>query len=347
MDINQVYAILMETLKTVGRLSAGNIRAATGGADWSLPLQIGEDFWTVDIDLKSNGEPRFIMQSLMGIRNRPPRPSTVNLVAAPYLGPESRGMCKLADVNYLDFYGNVYLRLGAVYIERESAQTPEAAKKRLQNLFSPRSSRIHRIMLEQPKRTWLLKELAAATGVSLGQTHKTIEKLVDEAMAERGGQGVRLVRPTQLLDAWAQQYDYRRSSIQTYYSFTQDSSQLMRDIAGAAMADQLSYAFTMHAGASLVAPYVRFADVHLYTPDDSVKWIQALNLRVTEIGGNVHLMKPFDDGVMNPMMEVKGLRTVGKVQLYLDLLKYRSRGKEQADYLRTRLIEKEFEDDGA
>jgi len=49
------------------------------------------------------------------------------------------------------------------------------------------------------------------------------------------------------------------------------------------------YAFTMHAGASLVAPYVRFSDVHLYIdPKFEQSAVRGLGLRPTEFGGNIH-----------------------------------------------------------
>lgn len=184
------------------------------------------------------------------------------VLAAPYLGPESRELCRLAGVNYLDRHGNIWLRLDGIYVDRESAKTPEGQKKRLHNLFSPRSSRICRLMLEESTRSWMLTQLAEQAGISLGQAHNTVKKLV------------------------------------------------------------------------------RFTDVHFYTTEEPEKWVRALDLRVTESGGNVHLMTPFDDGLLNPLEDRRGLVTVGKIQLYLDLFSYQARGKEQAEFLRASLIDR-------
>lgn len=98
------------------------------------------------------------------------------------------------------------------------------------------------------------------------------------------------------------------------------------------------YALTLHAGASLVAPFVRFTDVHIYTEESVETWIGALDLREVEFGGNFSLLQPYDAGVFYAAHEVDGAVVVGDVQLYLDMCHYPARGREQADFLRERRL---------
>jgi len=105
-------------------------------------------------------------------------------------------------------------------------------------------------------------------------------------------------------------------------------------------ADRLgaSYAFTIHAGASLIAPFVRFNDVHFYIASDPEPWVHELDLHTVEFGGNVHLLRPYDEGVFYRLRFPQGMAVVGNIQLYLDLYRYPARGREQAEFLREKEI---------
>lgn len=95
----------------------------------------------------------------------------------------------------------------------------------------------------------------------------------------------------------------------------------------------------MHAGASLVAPFVKFSDVHFYFLGDCANWVKELNLRPVEFGGKIHLLEPYDSGVFYKKQEILGVNVVSNIQLYLDLYKYLARGIEQAEFLRKEKIQ--------
>ena len=98
------------------------------------------------------------------------------------------------------------------------------------------------------------------------------------------------------------------------------------------------YALTLHSGASFIAPYVRYSDVHLYIKNDINKWIQRLDLRPVESGGNIYLIKPYDEGALQNLQTIKGNKIVSNIQLYLDLYSYPKRGREQAEKIREEKI---------
>jgi hypothetical protein len=191
-------------------------------------------------------------------------------------------------------------------------------------------------MLEEPGRAWKLTELAETTDASLGQIYKVSEKLVDEALAlKRRQEGLVLTDPAGLLDLWREAYNVQKANkIHSFHMSERDPQRLMAEVERAAEGMGKQYAFTLHAGASMIAPYVRFSDVHFYIKDDLQAWADALDLHTVEFGGNVHLLRPYDKGVFYRVRNPEGLAVVGNIQLYLDLYQYPARGREQAEFLR-------------
>ena len=62
--------------------------------------------------------------------------------------------------------------------------------------------------------------------------------------------------------------------------------------------------------------------------------IEGLDLRPVETGGTIHVLKPYDEGIFYNQQEGGGLSVVCDTQLYLDLINYPARGREQAEFLR-------------
>ena len=87
---------------------------------------------------------------------------------------------------------------------------------------------------------------------------------------ERGGQQrIQLARPGDLLDAWVDAYSYRQNDDPgTYFSPERITRRLVAELARAAHEAHRRYAFTLHAGAALVAPNVRFPAIHCYLEGD-------------------------------------------------------------------------------
>ena len=54
----------------------------------------------------------------------------------------------------------------------------------------------------------------------------------------------------------------------------------------------------------------------------------------TEADGTLHILEPYDRGVLHGAYEKGGLKVVCLPQLYADLVHYERRGREQAEHLR-------------
>jgi hypothetical protein len=136
------------------------------------------------------------------------------------------------------------------------------------------------------------------------------------------------------MDAWADVYSSRVNSTEVYFSPERVTRRLVGEVARAAHAAGRRYAFTLHAGAALVAPNVRMPAIHCYVEGNPEPVAQALGLRPGEGEGNVHLMTPYDAGVFHAPIVKGGVPVVCLPQLYVDLFHHERRGREQAAHLR-------------
>jgi len=109
----------------------------------------------------------------------------------------------------------------------------------------------------------------------------------------------------------------------------------MGEVARVATAEGRRYAFTLNAGAALLASNLRLPAVHCYLEGDPAPVARALGLRpAAEADGALHVLAPYDLGVFHGAIEKGGLKVVCLPQLYADLLHYERRGPEQAEHLR-------------
>ncbi len=317
--------------------SKKEVRRGDSRPDLVVDIRYGDKRKALLLDVGASGEPAFLHKAISRLHLASGRwPDSYPVVVAPYVSPRGRQILRQSRVGFLDLAGNCLLEFDGVYIERTEATKPPAARRQQRALFAPVSSRIHRVLLHNADRRWKVRDLAQEADASLGLAHRVAQRLLAETFLEKEKRLLVLRDPAGLLDAWREAYRYSINEIRTYHSPARTPQQLIRRIAEAGCRMNGRYALTLHAGASLVAPFVRFTDVHVYTEESAETWVEALDLREVEFGGNFSLLKPYDAGVFYAAHEVDGSVVVGDVQLYLDLYHYPARGREQADFLRER-----------
>jgi hypothetical protein len=203
----------------------------------------------------------------------------------------------------------------------------------VKNIFAPKSSRVLRVLLVNSGRDWDERELASEAGVSSGLVHYVCATLIELGSVARDRRNrIVLVDPVRLLRRWASYYQYDRANkFLDYYTFEKEVDQFL----GRLPAVDMRYAVSGLAGAWLVAPYVRPVDVHLYIPSEKTATVLVgkLELNPTPRGGNVKFVVPYDEGVFYGAHEVKGVKVVSNVQLYVDLYNFPARGEEAASQL--------------
>jgi len=281
-------------------------------------------------------------------------------VLAASLSPQAQAYSISNGIDFLDLAGNISIQVpGKFTLQRLGRRSLERNRvgdsSRNMNVFSGRSSRVLRVLLEKPKPwslTDIFKELSVEAGrvqrivrqplefvVSRGLISKVLSSLEEQLWIRKEGAAVLVPEPQRLLTEWAEKYKERyrwrlRSSFELPNSFgsnlTQISQGLRPQIKGA-------YAFTGAAAASLVAPFVELDRVDIFLADADSR-LRAVAEREST-GPSLRLINPYDAGVFLYCRQERNVPIVSDLQAYLDLYARGGRDLKQADYLLTNTIE--------
>jgi hypothetical protein len=304
--------------------------------DLLVRFRMGQDTKTLICETRPVGQPRILREAITRLKELQKHvPGAYPVVAAPYISPQSGALARQNSCGHVDLSGNCYLAFDNVLIEKEGRPNARLVRRPLKALFAPRATRVIRALLVERERSWRLEELGRSVGVSLGHAHNVAKRLEELDWVERDAAGrLRLVRPGDLLEAWRDEYTYRANGLLAFVSPLGDKRRIMDGLARQAGELGVPYAFTLHAGASLIAPQVRVPTVHCYVGGDPEPITRALGLQPVEGEGTVYLMAPYDQGVFYAPVTKGGLRVVCLPQLYVDLYHHERRGREQAAKLR-------------
>jgi hypothetical protein len=306
-------------------------------ADLLARFQLAGQDHTLVVEVTPLGQPRHIREAVTRLNEiRREMPAAHPVAGAVYIGPQSARILKGNNLGFVDLSGNCYLAFENVLIEKEGKRNVRPSTRPLRSLFAPRATRVIRVLLVEPNRAWRLEELGRAAEVSLGHSHNVIKRLEEVAWVERDdSQRFRLSKPADLLEAWCESYTYRANERASYLAPERVTRKFMGEVARVAGAQGRRYAFTLNAGAALLAPSPRLPAVHCYLEGDPAPAAQALGLRpAAEADGVLHFLAPYDLGVFYGAFEKGGLKVVSLPQLYADLVHYERRGPEQAEHLR-------------
>lgn len=297
--------------------------------------------------VRSLGQPRFalmVANSFAALeKNEPAR--WYGIFAAPYISRKTMQICRENGVGCMDLAGNCYLQFNGIYIDIQGKPNPYPARRTLKSLFSPKSARVLRALLENPRREWLVQELSREVEVSIGQVSNVKQRLLDYDLVEeatsRGARGFRLKDPKLLLEEWVRNYTYRKNRIANYYS-PDDIEEIERKITEYCASKGIGYGFTLTSGADLVAPALRYKRVYAYVDAPPDELAEALGWKQVSSGWNVSILTPYDDGIFYGRQEAGGRKVVSDTQLYLDLMGYKPRGEEAAEQLLRERLEKKW-----
>ena len=291
------------------------------------------------VDVKGSGQPRIVRDAINQLlRYQSETSGAYGVLVAPYISPQSARLCVENGIGYVDLAGNCRLSFGCVYVERDGKPNPAPQRRELRSLYAPRTTRVLRVLLRDPKKPWRLQSLAQEAGVSLGQAYNVKKLLADREWIRSEEGGLRLADPRALLLEWSQYYTYRKNAGRDFYSLDAPP-EVERKLAAACRDAAVSYAFTGFSAAARLAPMVRYQRVMVYIRGDPTPVVTALSLKEVPSGANVTLLSPYDDGVFYGTIEVGGLQIVAPVQVYLDLVGYRGRGEEAAAFVLEQVIE--------
>lgn len=130
-------------------------------------------------------------------------PAAYGLVVAPYISERSAEICREAGVGFLDLAGNYGLYFNRVYLEVQGRPNVYKKGQALKSLFSPKSSRAIRAMLENPERIWQVKSLAKETGLSAGMISNIKARLEEQELIRIEPVSFMISKPEASSDQWS------------------------------------------------------------------------------------------------------------------------------------------------
>jgi hypothetical protein len=309
------------------------------GFEATIVTPSNED-WIVCVLTRASGEPRLIREScakMLSIMSKKPKKNQLYpVVAATYISKRSAEICKEMNVGYLDLSGNCRLAFDSIYIEREVVENKKVEKRPLRSLFSPKSSRVVRIMLEDPSRAWQVQDLSEAAQISIGLASKVKQKLLELDFAMATPSGLKLKEPEDVLHEWSREYSHKNNESLGCYA-PGGMLELEERLYDHCRSKNISCALTLFSAANRIAPFVRGISMGTaYVDADLEQLASELGWKTVPSGANFLLLKPQDEFML------RGTRTnseewtgevVSDIQLYLDLASHRGRGQEAAEFL--------------
>lgn len=346
-------------LKDLHGVSIANVRAEPEQPfDVSFDLRSGSNRVQVLGEIKPGFSPRLLAEIALWIqRLKSLRNDVAVAVIAPALSPQSQVFCVKNGIDFVDLAGNISINIpGKFTLQRTGIKSREAKTftpdlRRSVDVFSGRSSRILRILLEKPQDwsvTGLGRELGAETNrfrgtagaglkfeISLGAVSKAIASLEEQLLVRRQDGNIVVPEPARLLQQWAEKYKERyrwrlRTSFQTNNPFGPDLATISAGIQGLAPG---IHAFSGAVATSTEAPFVDIDVIDIFlAPTHEDSKLRTLDTQ-TPVGPALRFISPYDDGVFMFAKKVGNALVVSDVQAYLDLYARGGRDLKQAEVL--------------
>ena len=236
--------------------------APARGSDGHVDLAITTPGEQLLFQVKTSSSPAVVGAVADEWLHRVPGDGVLVLVV-PAMTPAGAKACDKHGVNWIDLSGNAHVRTGRLVLHVEGRPNRFGKRGRPASAFAPRSSRIARLLLLDPERWWLQKELSDRAQISPGQVSRVVATLMNANLVERRD---RLVRPTNadnLLDAWADDYKFDRHDVVMCH-ITGGGMQLAREVADRLTTADVAHAFTGLAAAWTTSQFAQFRSVAVY-----------------------------------------------------------------------------------
>jgi hypothetical protein len=312
------------------------------------------------LSVKGNGKPVLLVVEVL--RNAYPRDirraisildevqhaqsrELIKLVAAETLSPGAKQMLKDHGFAYFERSGSLYLRTKRWFINVEHPSKAPSKSNTVSLFTDAREGVVHALLMHTHQ--WLTGgELAELARTSSYTCSVVLQELERREWCESAGGGRtkrrRLVKPGQLLDAWAEHWTQREEPATKGYLFVENSAHLLSEVtdrihrAGLASECVVSGA----AAGNLFAPLLTHVDVvDLVIPSGwEQSFMAELMLKPVSKGANVSLIQREAPSLLfSQSFNNYACNFASPYILYLDLLDGRGRNKELAEQVREKL----------
>lgn len=218
------------------------------GPDWVVELFGREKNHVLLVETRISGEPRLAREAVNSLLLQMRHWSDACPVfLAPYISETTARLCRENRVGFLDLGGNCHLAFDNLFIHSRGHENPYKATRRLKTLSRPKTSRIVRVLLNEPHRRWQTQELARQTGVSLGLVANVKKFLKDKEWIDTAQKKITLARPDALLEEWI--HSAGPAELLYYHNDAMDFIEIENAIAAYCRKNQRHCGFTGISGA--------------------------------------------------------------------------------------------------
>ncbi len=297
---------------------------------WEIPLRWPGGQTVLICGWSGSGQPAPAKAAIAALQNLLiARPQAVGVLVAPYISHRVATMCRQRGIGAVDCSGNAWLTFGNCFIERTGRPNRFSEARELKSVFTPKSSRILRVLLENPRTAWLMQDLSREAAVSVGTVAAVKQGLsaMDQLADNRR---VLLANPAAVLTQWAaSRPNFEQSQLECYTTLAPD--EVLGKLAGYAKSCDVRFALCGLTAAWRLTPMVRSPRSTVYLLDDLATAAEMVGLKPVSSGGNLVLVRPCDDGVFYRCTERQGLPVTGPVQTFVDCAAIAGRGEEAAE----------------
>jgi hypothetical protein len=285
----------------------------------------------VAVEAKSRFEPRDAMTAVTIASTLGDAGSL--LVISPFLSKATRERLQEGGLNWLDLSGNVRLVVdepGLFVATEGAARRPGTTKRPARSLKGPSAGRVVRALLAA-KLPIGVSDLANQANANPGYVSRILELLNQRALVERKPRGPVLeLDRVRLMRQWAEEAPLStRGKVQTYLE-PRGIPGLLKKLRQA----NVPYALTGSLAAQRYAPVAPPRLAQLYVGEDPEDVATQLELKATDAGANVQLIRPDDMTILETAQRADdGLSYVTPVQTVADLLTSPGRGPVEGDEL--------------
>ncbi|HEX5990551.1 MAG TPA: helix-turn-helix domain-containing protein [Solirubrobacterales bacterium] len=323
-------------LALLSRAAGRGLDAPSRYRDGLVTLQLNDfNAWLVAATARESKRPLIARAAAEATREAAAYSHGVPAVFAPHMTPAGIEAAEKSGVGWFDLAGNGHLSLPDFFLHVEGRKPAVRHRGRPSSPFAPRSSRVARALLVEEGRRWTQKELVLLTGLTQPTVSRTLSRLRELGLVRLDeGRSYVVTSPRDLLDAWSEDYDYRRHRIVPIH-LTGAGIGLARQVVEGLRRAGIRCALTGMPAAWLYDRFSQFRLGSCYVDCPPMEAARLLDARIDEQGANFHLVGPADTGVFFGGEEVEDLPCVHPVQAYLDLVDLPERAGEAAEHLRS------------
>jgi len=303
--------------------------------DVSLGLRLRIGKHRLYIHWKSTSSSAAILHAIHFLKSD--REKDIPIVAVPFMGPTGKKLCENERIGWMDLSGNALIHAPDLLVNISGRPNKYVTRGRKSSVFAPKSSRIIRWMLMNPRASFTNRQLVHDTGVDPGHISRILDRLLKSAYVSRSDTGkYSLHDPKLLLEDWRTAYDFfRQNEVIRGHIPATSSEVLVKQLADGLTPENVpQFAFT---GLAAAWQYIHWATFRLVTvyltspPDPDL--LRVLRFREEPRGANTWLVIPKDEGVFVGSESPSGIRCVSRLQTYLDLKDQPERSAEAAEEL--------------